>query len=306
GRPRALEPAAVSRAGRVLVGHHTKVSTLMGTAPGDPKERDLSWLDDSNAVDISSDGTKLLVAEEGEGGGPAFATYLRATDGSPPVRLGDGYPGALSRDGAWVVVETNSTQSSRKPQLVLLQTGAGESRPLANDTLENFAAVNWMPDGKRLVICGNEPGHKPRIWIQDVAGGKPRPITAAGVSMSPFGTPVSPDGSLVVGDDAESGAVLCPTAGGDPRRIPGWKTVETAVQWSLDGKALYAGRLAEIPMEIFRIDVATGERSLWKEIRPSDPRALGIEKFVMTRDGSAYAYSCYHYSSELYVIDGLR
>ena len=303
--PGHLELYDVTRDGSVLAGNHTFLISMMGTAPGESKERDLSCLDNSGPVDISSDGKNLLVRELGEGGGPTGAAYLRPTDGSLPVKLGDGLAHALSRDGAWVAVQADWGQPPRKPHFVILPTGAGESRSIANDTLEKIQWANWMPDGKRLVVEGNEPDRRSRLWMQDVTGGKPSPITAEGFSMPQPGNVVSPDGSLVV-SASDKGSVLCPTAGGDPKPIPGWKGGDTVAQWSADGKALFVYRADESPPKVFLLDLATGQRRLWKEIRPADPRVGEISMVVITPDGSAYAYRNAQMTSHLYVIDGLR
>src|SRR5262249_33886068 len=89
--------------GRVLIGRDTFRMQTMGLPPGADRERELTWLDYSVARDISSDGRTLLFTEEGEGGGSEYSVYLRQTDGSPPVRLGDGEADSLSPDGKWVL-----------------------------------------------------------------------------------------------------------------------------------------------------------------------------------------------------------
>ena len=77
----------------------TTEPTMRGLAPGETKERDLSWLDTSEPFDISSDGKTLLFREEGGGAGsPIGAAFIRGMDGAPAVRLGDGNPdGSLTR-----------------------------------------------------------------------------------------------------------------------------------------------------------------------------------------------------------------
>ena len=52
---------------------------------------------------LSADGKTMLFTESGEGGGPGYSVYIRKTDGSPPVRLGEGFGQALSPDGKWAV-----------------------------------------------------------------------------------------------------------------------------------------------------------------------------------------------------------
>ena len=78
-----------------------------------------------------------------------------------------------------------------------------------------------MPDGKSVVVVGTEPGHGPRSYIQDLAGGPPRPITPEGVFV--FGNVVSPDGRFVAGSTGTETRIY-PIDGGDPRSIPGLRS----------------------------------------------------------------------------------
>jgi eukaryotic-like serine/threonine-protein kinase len=72
---------------------------MIGLAPGEQKEKDLSWLDWSRPGSLSPDGKTILFQEAGEGGGPKYAVYLRNTDGSPAIRLGEG--SGLSLVAGW-------------------------------------------------------------------------------------------------------------------------------------------------------------------------------------------------------------
>ncbi len=67
-------------------------------APGGKEEHELGWFGWSELRDISRDGRKILFEEEGDGGGPNYTVYLRDTDGSPPVRIGEGVAMAISPD----------------------------------------------------------------------------------------------------------------------------------------------------------------------------------------------------------------
>ncbi|MFY9549924.1 MAG: protein kinase, partial [Thermoanaerobaculia bacterium] len=106
--PGALTLHDVSREGRVLLALEHSREGIVGLPPGEGKERDLSWHDWSRPVDLTPDGTTLLFDETGEGGGAAYGVYLRATDGSPAVRLGDGRGLALSPDGRWALSSPNA------------------------------------------------------------------------------------------------------------------------------------------------------------------------------------------------------
>ena len=93
----------VSPAGNVLLSHGSWRAFLSGVPPGESVERDFSWLDFTFLTDLSEDGRTLLFQEWGDGGGTAGSVYLRRMDGSPPLRLGEGFGLSLSPDGQWVV-----------------------------------------------------------------------------------------------------------------------------------------------------------------------------------------------------------
>jgi len=53
---------------------------------------------------------------------------------------------------------------------------------------------------------------------------------------------------------------------------------------------------------IFRVDLNSGKREVWKQIRPADPAGiLSIRSFFVTPSGSAYTYSAARGLSSLYV-----
>ena len=78
---------------------------IRGMAPGAKEEHELGWFGWSVARGISRDGHKIVFEEEGNGGGPNYTVFLRDTDGSPPTRIGEGLPRAISPDSKWVVTK---------------------------------------------------------------------------------------------------------------------------------------------------------------------------------------------------------
>ena len=170
----------VSKTGRVLMTNESDRLGILGRGPGDEKERELSWLDYSLVTDITSDGRRILITESGEGGGAAYSAYLRAFDGAPAVRLGDGSTEAFSPDGAWALSITHTAT----PQIVLLPTSVGEPRVLSHDGLDAFNA-DFLPDGKTIVFTAAEPGHGTRLYLRDLAGGKARALHPRGLFPLP-------------------------------------------------------------------------------------------------------------------------
>ena len=283
----------VSRAGSMLLEHVTERMEILFSRVGESKPRSLSWLDSSWAVDLSRDGTTLLIDEKAHG-----AIYLRRTDGSAAIPLGDGSARALSPDGRWVLALKDEVPQ----RLVLVPTRAGELRELETGAIERFGIASWHPDGKRVVFSANESGRRERLYVQDVGGGAPRPITPEGVRIEE-GNPVSPDGRLVVAR-GDAGWMLYPIDGGEPKAVPGFAD-EIPVQWSADGGSLYVQAKGEFPARVYRLEVASGRKTLWKEFMPLD-RAGVLKSIVrVTPDGSAWAYTYAWHQSDLYLVDGL-
>jgi Tol biopolymer transport system component len=190
-------------------------------------------------------------------------------------------------------------------QLLLLPTGPGETKVLKNDGFENFEGAAWSPDGKRIVFSAQEKGHGPRVYVLDLEGGKPRPISPEGVRIRRSTSPLSPDGKLVVGIQGDGKVSLYPLEGGGARLIAGLEEADRLVQWSADGRSLYVHRPLKIPNKVWLLDLATGKRSLFKEIQTGEP-VVGLPMLLLTRDGKSYVYGTSRTLSELYVIEGLR
>ena len=182
----------ISRAGDVLLLQEEARVGLVGRAPGQPKERDLSWLDFSALRDFSSDGKKILFDESGEAGGDEGTVFLRDIDGSAPVRLGPGFGMALSPDERQVVSSTPTSPRTVR----LLPVGAGEPRTLAELPFGLVWAA-WLPDGKGILLSGGETGHGARLYVLGLEGGAPRPVSPEGVLLIPYTNLITPDGKLV-------------------------------------------------------------------------------------------------------------
>jgi serine/threonine protein kinase/Tol biopolymer transport system component len=297
----------ISRDGRLLLTRSSWRREVIGISGAGAKEQDLSWLDYSYPADISADGKTLLFDEEGEGGGTSragrffYTVYIRSTDGSPAVRLGDGTAVALSPDGRWVVAQNQETPG----QLVLLPTKAGESKPLSNDAINHIPVGRWLPDGKRFVFAGNEPNHGVRLYVQDTAGGKPQAISPEGVGVEAFA--VSPDGQFVAAVGPDEKGYLYPLAGGQPRAIPGFSPGDEPISWSDDGNSLYVSPSGEIPAKVYRLNVTTGQRTLLKQLMPSDPAGVEhIGPILINPDGKTFVYGYHRTLSDLYLVEGLR
>jgi hypothetical protein len=78
------------------------------------------------------------------------------------------------------------------------------------------------------------------------------------------------------------------------------------MEWSADGKSLFLFRRGEVPAHVFRLDVDTGRRELWKTLVPPDAAGVySIIEFRVTPTGHSYFYSYTRLLSQLYLVRGL-
>jgi len=303
GRERALLPASgrlilhdVARDGRVLLERATdRASVRFSTDSG--VERDLTWFDATRVVALSADGSLALLDETGDAGGAAYATYVRRTDGSAAVRLGSGVGTALSPDGRFAL----AVPLNPPDHIAILPTGPGETRALRYDGIVQYEWAGYTPDGSRVVFVGGERDRNLRVFVGDPAGGRPRPVTPEGLIITR--DLVSPDSETVVGPCRPLVFCLYPLAGGEPRPIPGIEGF-VPVAWTADGRALLVRtREARVPLELLRLDLATGRRTPWRTLRPPDMAGLtGPGTVALSRDGRALAHSYSTRLSDLFLV----
>ena len=299
--PRDFVLYDLSHDGRLLVSHENLRTTTILGGQGLERERDLSWSDMSGATALSADGKTLLFSCGDLG------VCLRGTDGGPVVRLGKVDATGLSPDGKWV-----STKAKDSETLTLLPTGPGEPKPLSLPGLEGPFALfpKWFPDSRHLVVSAKRGKEDRRCFLVDLDGGVPRPVTPEETQTKRgFDCWPSPDGKWVTVAEGDDALVIYPLGSGEPHRVGGLLPDDRMIQWSVDGRSLYICTINRgWPMRVFRFDVETGRRELWKELMPSDP--AGIEEpqgatVQITPDG-IYVFSVLRILSELYVVDRAR
>jgi predicted Ser/Thr protein kinase len=298
--PGTLTLQDVARDGRVLITRDVPRVGMVGASAENRKERDLSWLDWSAPKDLSVDGKKLLFTESGEAGLENYSTYLRGMDGSPAVRLGDGVSFALSPDGKWVL----SGLPKPPVQFNLLPTGAGESKELTHDQINRLWA-RWFPDGKRVLFAGDEPGKGVRLYVQDLNSGQVKAITGEGVNGSLIA--ISPDGKQVALVGPDQKPAMLTVESGEIRPIAGLHAGEAPIAWTSDGRSLFVYRLGEVPASVNKLDLATGQRKLWKQLVPPDVSGVtDISSILITSDGNDYVYEYGRTLSDLYLVNDLK
>ncbi len=294
----------ISTDGKVLFAGADMRREMVGRAPGDAAERNLSWFDWSAPQALSVDGNKVLFDEQNIGGANGYFVYVRGTDGSPPIMIGEGTGRALSPDGRWAL---SVSRPFGEPKWVLLPTGPGEGRELPAGSVRNMLWARWLPDGNRLLVAGSEPGKALGLYVRGLDSADERLVTPDGVDYARSGYAVSPDGRWVAVKPIDGPQRLYPLEGGDSRVLPGLEDSELPVQWTADGSALYVYRAGEVPARVSLVTVGDGKRSPWRDLAPSDTAGVfGIDFLAVTMDGTGYVYSYRRLLSTLYVVEGLR
>jgi serine/threonine protein kinase/WD40 repeat protein len=290
----------VSGDGNAIIAIDDRERKIFFVDPKDNSERELTWLDRAVLVALSADG-KLVVFHEGGKGGGAYGTiFLRKTDGSAAVRLGDGYARALSPDQKWVLAGASSTP----PKYWAIPTGAGEAIELKPAGLENINPMGFASDSRRVVLAGNEPQHQQRDFLFDPASGKLQPLTREGVRAAA----VTTDGKFLAWRAQDGSAQLAPLDSGSPAvTVKGLLEQDRPIQLSTNGKTLFVVNYNGLTAPIYRLSVDTGQRQLVRTLEMKDPTGgFGITRAVGTPDGQYFAYNTLRQLSELYLLQGLQ
>jgi Tol biopolymer transport system component len=217
------------------------------------------------------------------------------------VRLGEGLSQSFSPDGQWALCVVHPVTDAT---LVAYPTSVGETRTLPKDGIRVLRA-DWFPDGKRILFTGTESGRGTRLYVRDFSGGKARPLSPEGYRH--FERAISPDGKTVAVLGPDRKIYLYPLEGGEPTALPALTAEDRPASFDKEGRWLYVYSLGGIPLRVYRYEIATGRKELWKEVSPADSAGLSsMSRFVPTPDGTSYAYSYFRVLSYLQIVDGLK
>jgi len=289
----------VSPDGNAIITIDDRERKIFFSDSKDIQDRELTWLDRAVLVALSPDGKRVLFHEGGKGGGSLGTIFLRKTDGTAAVRLGEGYGQSLSPDQKWVL----ATTPSNPPRYWLIPTGAGEVTELKPTGIENVAPVGFAADNRRIVLIANEPGHQARNYLFDVTSSKLQPLTPEGIRG-----PVTPDGKFLFVRGNGPSPQLIPVDTGSPiRETKGLQDKDRLIQVAADGANAFVANYNGLSVSIYRIHLDSGERQLVKTLEMRDPTGgFGVIRVLTTPDGQYFAYGTLRQLSELYLLQGLN
>jgi len=290
----------IARDGRVLASVENGRREIVAGTRGEERERNISWLDWSFLSGYSPDGKAVLFEEQGQARRGGNAVYVRRTDGSPAVRLGEGTARAFSPDGSMVGI---IPQGGSELQLVPIGVGTPRAVPLQG--LAGCTWWDWTPDGRTMIVWAHHGEGRSRHFALPLDGsGPPRPVGPPGPGLH---IAIAPDSkAMLVSMHDRSVAIIALDGDAEPRAVPGTRDGDVPLQWSEDGSAVFVFQQGRFTMTIDRIDLATGARTEWHTIRPDDPAGImNLLPVLMTRDGEQYVYCYRRFLTDLYIIEGL-
>jgi Tol biopolymer transport system component/tRNA A-37 threonylcarbamoyl transferase component Bud32 len=293
----------IDRSGRWLVTQEATRLLVRVHAAGAPAERDVRWHDLTGLSDVTADGNLVLLTDY-SGAGLNYACGVQRTDGSPIVPLGPGWGSKISPDGRWALAVVPSTPN----QLVMYPTGPGQPRPLERGEIETYQNAEWFPDGKRLLVCGNRHSGPTRCYVQDTAGGAPRPVTPENTTVGFLSRALSPDGKRVLVESGAGRYWVYPLDGGPAREVPnGFKPGDVVIHWNADGSGVFVQNVGRVPARVEDVNLTTGARRVVWEIAPSDLTGVVAMPQVLppSSPGGFYAYSYRVVRSTLYLSEQL-
>lgn len=238
-----------------------------------------------------------------------------ASPESAPLDLAPATPLAVSKSGEIAIALGRHYRG-------VMTYGTLARVPLAGGTprelMEDVKFADWSPDGTELAVV-RRVGNRDRLEYP-IGTVLAESLPGSG-NVGGFSFPrVSQDGSRVAFFDLTGGlagsVAVVDRAGGKITLATGYRQL-FGLAWN--GQEVWFTAADERPLlrdaimagsglgQIFVVDTASGQRQLWRDIRPLDPAGLmghgtGL---VVSPDGQSYAYSWHRALSNLYIVEGL-
>ncbi|MFT3697793.1 MAG: serine/threonine-protein kinase [Kofleriaceae bacterium] len=270
GRMRILDMAADRRA--LMTSDAWRLRAIAG-------EHDRSRSDVSYVSDISADGSTVIIGELGDFD-TSNGTYLVPYGGGHALRLGPGFPVAMSPSGT--LVAANERDEDR---LVVYATGSAATKKIVTPASITYA--RWLDETSLIAL------HETDLWR--VSEGQPVKVTDHAGRFALDSTRrriayVDPDGTLII-------------FAGTPTKIAQLGANVEVCGWLATGEI--AVRSTTTPIVIERVDPVTGARTHHMTIQPPLTGLKAVDTFVLHPDGVRHAYSYGEELGQLFMVSGL-
>lgn len=291
--PGELTLQDVASDGSVLVTVNDR--RILMHALTDSNWRDLSWLDRTILDTVSADGSKVLFHEGGQGAGALGMTYIRGIDGSPPVRLAEGYGIDLSPDQKWVFVWVPFVP----PKYRLVPTGVGDPKPITTPDIVQPFPFGFARNRSGLIWLGATSEKQPQMFMTALDGSNPQAIAPPGaVSMV-----VAPNGRYAVYRN-QGELQLWDIAQNSRQPVQHVRPDDILLSLGDDGQWVFLARPTAPPaLTVLRVNLQTGASAAVAGVSASDLAGIAaLERICITPDGKTIVMSYVRHLSELYLM----
>ena len=296
--PTELVLQDISATGRVLL-ESVRFQVEMGIKrAGDSGARNLGNFADLGAL---SPAGEWLVYNRFQGSD--YQIYVRKTDGTAAIKIGEGYADGITADGSLVAAARNNEPH----KLYLYPTGAAEQRVIdLGDLTADFGTyendISFSRDTRWALFSAFNPQGEVRDYLLNMRDGKLRAVTPSGMR----GGRLSPDGGQVATLDISAQKyVLIDVASGKGRDLPGIEKDEEVLGWNSDGSSVVVWN-QELPARISLVNVETGKRQLVQTVEPLAMLGSMYARMVSSADGKTAAYRHRRGLYAIYIADGLQ
>ena len=243
-----------------------------------------------------------------------FALLISASAGDKPDRLTAldvftlQYAGdpQISPDGKRMVyVRQFSDVMSDKhySNLWAISADGSEDRALTSGNYSD-GSPRWSPDGTRIAYISDRDG-KPQLYVRWMDSGQIASLT--NLENAPSDIAWSPDGKRIAGRSASGEAILFDRETQKLQVMPGIEPGEVLSKWTEDGRALLAYSAAPWEARIYRVETATGKRTLLQTVEPREKAgSLDPIRLAYAERSKTYVYSSMRVLGILYVVEGLE
>jgi serine/threonine protein kinase len=287
--------------GKLLVLREETVKSIFVHRNGEERDRLLRTGASYYQLAMTADGSELCYTDERVEAGRYYSVILRKTDGSPAIRIGEGWCPDLSADGRWVL----GVVTKEPPELWAYPTGPGQPIQLAPGLFSTLGAPSFYRDGRHVAVCGDlaKGGNDCiELSLEDQTS------ESLGVKDAFWVLP-SPDGTEFLISDGAGVNPRLVRSKGEEERIPGFDPGrEGLIGWAPTGRALrVVGGLPPNGFYVDRLSLEDGSRTRLLERRwPDAARTRYDGSADMGDDPANFAYAVRDSQSQLYVAKGVR
>jgi Tol biopolymer transport system component len=291
----------LAASGRALISSDSDRRAMVAVQHGSSESRDLSWLDGSIIPILSADGSQLLFTDVSVAAGSTYATYVRRTDGSPAVHIGDGGSGLDLNARSALMALVDDPEAS----MGIAPLAAGQAKKLSWNGFRPSIA-NWFPDGIHILIGDDQPGHPSGFYVTDVNGSTPKLLSPSDL-FEYLEVVLAPDGdSLLISQNGSWHTFSIQHHTSQP--VHGLLPGEVPVGWGADANHVFTRTFKPGEVDVARVDIDSGQHDPWQIWKPKDPAGLMFTatQIAITPDGHQLVLATKALTGTLYRSDTLH